>query len=131
MQCQIADARGPVFSAFLQRTEPLFLHRYRSRFPGIFKAPTVTNVSAGTGGDAMDPEKWRRVKEVFDGALACDSEAQSRYIAEACQGDPDILNEVEALLHHHRQANSQFLNHAELGPRETASIVEADLPSSR
>jgi len=79
----------------------------------------------------VDAEKWRRVKEVFDGALTCESEAQSQYIAQACQGDPDILNEVETLLHHHRQANSRFLSHAELGPRETASIVEADLPSSR
>jgi eukaryotic-like serine/threonine-protein kinase len=79
----------------------------------------------------MDPEKWRRVKEVFDGALACEGETQSQYVAQACQGDPDILSEVETLLHHHRQANSRFLNHAELGPRETASIAEADLPPSR
>jgi eukaryotic-like serine/threonine-protein kinase len=79
----------------------------------------------------MDPEKWRRVKEVFDGALARDSEAQSRYIAEACQGDPDILNEVEALLHHHRQANSQFLNQGPGASSETSAIAEADLPSSR
>ena len=55
----------------------------------------------------MDPEKWRRVKEVFDGALACESEAQSQYVAQACQGDADILSEVETLLHHHRQANSR------------------------
>lgn len=79
----------------------------------------------------MDPEKWRRVKEVFDGALACDSEAQSRYIAEACQGDPDILNEVETLLHHHQQANSQFLNQGAGASSDTAAIAQADLPSSR
>jgi eukaryotic-like serine/threonine-protein kinase len=79
----------------------------------------------------MDAEKWRRVKEVFDGALACESDAQSQYIAQACQGDPDVLSEVETLLQHHRQANSRFLKHAEMGPRETTSIAEADLPSSR
>ena len=49
----------------------------------------------GAAGDPMDPEKWKRVKQVFDGALACESGAQAQYIAEACQGDPDILNEVE------------------------------------
>jgi non-specific serine/threonine protein kinase/serine/threonine-protein kinase len=79
----------------------------------------------------MNPEKWQRVKQVFDGALACESEAQSRYIEEACQGDPDVLSEVETLLHHHRQANSQFLNRRPTVPDETSPIAQADLPSSR
>ena len=86
---------------------------------------------AGAAGDPMDPEKWKRVKQVFDGALACEDGAQARYIAEACQGDPDILNEVETLLHHHRQANSQFLNQAPMASEETSSIAQSDLPSSR
>jgi len=85
----------------------------------------------GAAGDPMDPEKWKRVKQVFDGALACESGAQAQYIAEACQGDPDILNEVETLLHHHRQANSQFLSHGPGVSTETSAIAQADLPSSR
>ena len=79
----------------------------------------------------MNPEKWQRVKQVFDGALACESDAQSRYIKEACQGDPDVLSEVETLLDHHRQANSQFLNQGPRVPSETSAIAPGDLPSSR
>src|SRR5579862_6508093 len=86
---------------------------------------------ADFAGDPMDPEKWKRVMQVFDGALACESGAQSRYIAEACQGDPDILNEVETLLHHHQQANSRFLSQGPGASSETSAIAQAELPSSR
>ena len=72
----------------------------------------------------MNPEKWQRVKQVFDGALACESDAQSRYIEEACQGDPAVLSEVETLLHHHRQANSQFLNQGPMVPDETRRLSD-------
>jgi eukaryotic-like serine/threonine-protein kinase len=57
----------------------------------------------------MNPERWRQVKRVLDGALALETSGQSRYLEEACLGDPELRDEVESLLRHHEFAGSEFL----------------------
>jgi len=79
----------------------------------------------------MDPDKWRRVKEVFDDAVALETGAQSEYVAKACQGDNEVLSEVETLLRHHQGASSQFLNQTPLGAGETAYVTDAPTASRR
>jgi len=48
----------------------------------------------------MDSERWARVKELVDQALARDPTARAGFLAEACEGDGGLRAEVESLLHH-------------------------------
>ncbi|HSG46760.1 MAG TPA: serine/threonine-protein kinase, partial [Longimicrobiales bacterium] len=46
----------------------------------------------------MDAERWRRVREVFDGAIEKAPSERDAYLEEACGGDPTLLGEVRSLL---------------------------------
>ena len=56
----------------------------------------------------MTPEKWQRVKVLFEAALDRPSEARLRYLADACSED-DLRAEVARLLTNLEDAGS-FLN---------------------
>ena len=73
----------------------------------------------------MDPDRWQRIKEVFDSAVALETSAQSEYVAKTCQDDSEVLSEVQTLLRHHQEAASRFLNQTPLGTEETASTTNA------
>ena len=47
---------------------------------------------------ALDPERWRRLSTILDGALDLPSEARARYLDQACGGDAELRREVEDLL---------------------------------
>ena len=47
---------------------------------------------------ALDPERWRRLSTILDGALDLPSEARARYLDLACGGDAELRREVEDLL---------------------------------
>lgn len=49
----------------------------------------------------MDPERWHRVKEVFEAAVERDPAQRSAFLDEACSGDPGLRSEVESLLTRH------------------------------
>ncbi|HUI42362.1 MAG TPA: protein kinase [Terriglobia bacterium] len=53
---------------------------------------------------SMNPERWERVKELFEAALELEGEARFRFIAEACQGDEPLRLEVASLLSGHQNA---------------------------
>ncbi len=46
----------------------------------------------------LDPDRWRAVRTVFNRAAELDGEARACYLTEACQDDPSLREEVEALL---------------------------------
>lgn len=46
----------------------------------------------------MDSERWRRIGELFDGALEREGSERHAYLDEACAGDEGIRREVESLL---------------------------------
>ena len=46
----------------------------------------------------MEPETWSKVKEILDTCLDLEPALCSRYLDEACAGDPEIRTEVESLL---------------------------------
>lgn len=58
----------------------------------------------------MNPERWRRVREVFDGAISVSPVDRVAYLEEACVNDPDLRAEVESLLRSHEVAGDDFLN---------------------
>jgi eukaryotic-like serine/threonine-protein kinase len=52
----------------------------------------------------MDPELWRRVEEVCNGALELDKDSRAKFIEDSCNGDEVLRREVELLLAHEKKA---------------------------
>jgi len=46
----------------------------------------------------MDPERWRRIERLYHLALEQEPAQRNRFLAEACEGDAELLGEVESLL---------------------------------
>lgn len=46
----------------------------------------------------MDSKRWNKIKAVFAEAVELPKEAQSQFLEESCEGDPEVHNEVLALL---------------------------------
>ncbi len=67
-------------------------------------------------------DDWPRVKEVFAGARALPADLRAAYLAEACDGDEVLLQEVESLLASDARAKS-FL--------ETPAVPLADITAAR
>ena len=52
----------------------------------------------------MSPGRWRKVEEIFQGALRRDAGERDAYLREACHGDTKLHREVSSLLANHREA---------------------------
>ena len=52
----------------------------------------------------MNADRWQRLESLFDTARTLAPEARSRFLAEACAGDPALQSEVERLLTAHDSA---------------------------
>ena len=52
----------------------------------------------------MKPERWRQITETFHAALAREPGVRGAFLAEACDQDPDLRAEVDALLAAHHAA---------------------------
>ena len=46
----------------------------------------------------MDPQRWRRVEELYHEALGKEPGRRAIFLAEACHGDEEMRREVESLL---------------------------------
>jgi serine/threonine protein kinase len=46
----------------------------------------------------MDPDRWRRIKDVYSEACKRQGGERERFLADACAGDPLLRDEVEGLL---------------------------------
>ena len=88
---------------------------------------------AGTG-TGMTPERWQQVKEVLDGALHVGGEERAAFLGRACQTDPSLRIEVDALLASAPEVVDEFLKSAppqrmqlakgsRLGPYEIDCLV--------
>lgn len=47
---------------------------------------------------ALQPERWRRIREIFAEALDADDRGRTEILDRACGGDPELRREVESLL---------------------------------
>src|SRR5580765_7113516 len=54
----------------------------------------------------MTTEKWQQVENLYHSALERDPAGRSAYLAEACNGDSELRDEVQALLNYDEQAES-------------------------
>jgi predicted Ser/Thr protein kinase len=70
----------------------------------------------------MTPDRWARVKDVFQAALARDRGARGAFLAEACADDDALREEVESLLEAYESAGDFMLGVETegLGARNTA-----------
>jgi serine/threonine protein kinase/Tol biopolymer transport system component len=53
-----------------------------------------------------DPQRWQRVKEIFDGALERHGAEREAFLDRACDGDTEVRKEVESLLRSYEVAGS-------------------------
>ena len=77
----------------------------------------------------MTPERWRRVDQVLNAALASDPARRDAVVADACAGDETLRREVESLLDaHDRAADDDFLERpaaeALVPPGAASSLTE-------
>ncbi len=54
----------------------------------------------------MQPERWRRIEELFHSALKVEERQRIAFLEESCAGDQDLRIRVEALLADHKEAGS-------------------------
>ncbi len=52
----------------------------------------------------MEPERWRRLKSIFNQALDVDPARRAAFLNQACAGDQGLQAEVESLLASHNQS---------------------------
>ncbi len=82
----------------------------------------------------MTPERWQQVKEILDGALHVGGEERAAFLGRACQTDPSLRIEVDALLASAPEVVDEFLKSAppqrmqlakgsRLGPYEIECLV--------
>ena len=64
----------------------------------------------------MDPERWRRVGELFHRALERDPGERTRFLDEACGGDAALRAEVDSLLAHHDDSSPPVVPTPPEGP---------------
>jgi serine/threonine-protein kinase len=64
----------------------------------------------------MNPERWRRVDEIFHNALAREPQDRPSFLEHACGGDSSLRHDVEDLLAAHQQANSFLQGKEQLLP---------------
>ena len=62
----------------------------------------------------MEAERWNKAKEIFNSALELSPELRGAYVDEKCGSDPDLLREVDQLLHSY---DSEFLEGSPDGDR--------------
>lgn len=58
----------------------------------------------------MTPDRWERVKQLFDEALGRDAEAREGLLANQCPDDVEVRNEVLRLLSQRDQMETDFLD---------------------
>ena len=46
----------------------------------------------------MSPERWRRVEQLFEEAATIPPGQQTKWLADACAGDAELLEEVRQML---------------------------------
>ncbi|MGH9753464.1 MAG: protein kinase domain-containing protein [Blastocatellia bacterium] len=58
----------------------------------------------------MEPERWQKVKELFDAALQCEPRERRSLLEQTCGDDAELLEEVASLLASYEEAGS-FIAH--------------------
>jgi predicted ATPase len=52
----------------------------------------------------MDPERWRRIEDLYHASLRVEVDERSAFVRNACAGDEELRGEVESLLAHEKSS---------------------------
>src|SRR5262249_52925510 len=69
------------------------------------------------GGNAVSPEHWSKIEEIFHGALERTAGGRQDFIASACAADPSMAVTVRGLVADHERAGS-FLEPPDSPPQQ-------------
>jgi serine/threonine protein kinase/Tfp pilus assembly protein PilF len=75
----------------------------------------------------MDSNRWQTVRNLFERALEYDSAERKNFLAKACGGDNELLEEVLSLLAADSEADSLL----EKSPLETLEIGSSTIPNNK
>ena len=78
----------------------------------------------------MTPERWQRIKQLLDQALALDPSQRASFLDRSCDGDPQLRRELDSLLVSHNLAGTNFLN-APPPDLETVALPSPSSPRGR
>ena len=70
----------------------------------------------------MNQERWHKITGIFEAALKRDPASRAAFVAEACPGDDELRQEVEAMLSSHERAGGFIESPAmEVAARQSGS----------
>ncbi|MCI0618662.1 serine/threonine-protein kinase, partial [bacterium] len=69
----------------------------------------------------MDPERWKRIDEIFHAVLDREPSARAQFLAEACEGDDSLRKELERLIACHEKKSNLF----DRPPSDVAAVLLA------
>lgn len=72
----------------------------------------------------LTPERWQRIKQVFDQVVEADTGQREELLAAACAGDNELRAEVEKLLRGYEQASGFIEQPAVAGVTNVAQVFE-------
>src|SRR5262245_4762007 len=70
----------------------------------------------------MDPERWRRVEQLYHAALEHEPGERSAFLAEACGAKEDLRRAIEALLTHEGSSSTSLTE--QLAPPGAANVAK-------
>jgi serine/threonine-protein kinase len=70
----------------------------------------------------VDPGRWKRLQELFHAASALPAEARASYLEEACPDEPELRQDVLALLAEHGEASDRLAEEV----RQAAAALAAE-----
>src|ERR1700736_240387 len=73
----------------------------------------------------MNAERWQRVKQLLEEAIALDADQRSSFLERACDSDAGLRREVDSLLSSHEQAGTGFLKTPVLDLKAAAAAAPA------
>jgi serine/threonine protein kinase len=73
----------------------------------------------------LKPDRWERVKELFEAALEQPSDRRARFLIKECRGDEALRSEVESLLAEYDSAGSFMDQPPAYSAPETARLIDS------
>jgi len=79
----------------------------------------------------MDPDRWRRIEDLFQAALDCEPERRAALLEASCHDDPGLRDEVESLIAAHEEAPFPTMLAAGLEAARLLDQVAEPAPAGR
>ena len=76
----------------------------------------------------MDPDRWRRLNDIFQETLARAVDARLPFLIEACEGDRGLREDVERLVRAHERATGFLARPALAQAPDLLSLVDLSTP---